>query len=103
MVWTSQPTRAEHNGPLRGGQCECASCNRRFLNVRAFDSHRTGTYGEHVGADRRRCRTKDELRALGMYTDERDLWRFPIRAYSGPTSRAGSSRRRLPGKRRLAA
>jgi len=63
--------------------CLCSGCQRRFLNVRAFDWHRvTLENGE------RACditpRTSENGVTTELVQDHRDFWRFPPSEVSFP-------------------
>ncbi len=65
--------------------CRCDSCHRQFSSVTAFDKHRTGEYetrderGRVTQTNTRRCRSIEELLAIGLFYDEkRMLWRLPL-------------------------
>lgn len=49
--------------------CHCSVCHLTFLSVNGFDRHHNRREG--------RCRTPDELTALGMEPNELGLWRKP--------------------------
>jgi hypothetical protein len=55
---------------LRGNQSLCAACGLLFTSTSSFDQHRTGSY-----ATGRRCKTTDELRAIGFEPNARGHWR----------------------------
>jgi hypothetical protein len=77
------PERYRTNGKLALRQSNdnnlCPGCGERFRSVRAFDMHRTGSYGAR-GPDggyvpaQRRCKTPDEMQADGMQRNARGLW-----------------------------
>jgi len=62
--------RANH---CRGGKC--GGCCGTYYGMGAWDRHRTGTYTP----DERRCRSADEMRALGMWTDDNGWWHLPAK------------------------
>jgi len=51
-----------------GAACQCPTCDLFFRSVSGFDKHRTGDQ------DHRRCLTQDEMRAIGMVTNEEGYW-----------------------------
>jgi hypothetical protein len=55
--------------PLR-----CAGCGQTFASGEAFDLHATGQRRATAGAPRR-CRTEDEMQALGMGRIKPGYWR----------------------------
>jgi hypothetical protein len=54
---------------LSGERNQCQSCKEYFNSVRAFERHRMGTYGVD-----RRCRTPEELLALGCSLNKDGFW-----------------------------
>lgn len=52
----------------RGRMEHCKVCHQTFSGASTGDAHRTGRYGID-----RRCRTSDELSALGLWL-ERGIW-----------------------------
>ena len=54
---------------LTGGRNQCPSCNQYFNSNTAFDKHRTGQHGVN-----RRCRTTEEMTALGMLVNHAGFW-----------------------------
>jgi hypothetical protein len=55
----------------------CGSCGLDFGSLRAFDAHRVGKLAhdhspEHL--DGRRCRSVEELQAVGFTPDARGRW-----------------------------
>jgi hypothetical protein len=66
-------TRCDENCyPLRphgkAEHCTVAGCHLTFAGSTTGDAHRTGSHGVYQGPDRRRCRSADELTALGLWT-----------------------------------
>lgn len=61
---------------LTGSRNQCSGCWRIFTSNSAFDKHRTGAYGVD-----RRCRTDDEMIAIGMFKGGDGFWR--VEAYDG--------------------
>ncbi len=67
----------------------CRACNQTFVSVRAFDFHRTGSYGEPIYGKsgqivgytphQRRCLTVEEMVALGMTQNVKGWWQMPAR------------------------
>ena len=55
---------------LTGDHCQCPSCGQYFNSTYAFDYHRYGDYGKYL----RKCRTLDEMRAIGMVLTNKGLW-----------------------------
>jgi hypothetical protein len=64
---------------LEGDRNVCAGCGELFRSVRAFDMHRTGSYGRtrpdgtYLAATRR-CKSPEEMQADGMQRNGRGLW-----------------------------
>jgi hypothetical protein len=54
---------------LNGQRNQCQSCKEYFNSVGAFEKHRTGKYGVS-----RRCRTPEELLALGCSLNKDGFW-----------------------------
>ena len=54
---------------LTGSRNQCPSCNQYFNSNTAFDKHRTGKHGVN-----RRCRTVEEMTALGMLVNHAGFW-----------------------------
>jgi hypothetical protein len=54
---------------LTGSRNQCPSCNQYFNSNTAFDKHRTGKHGVN-----RRCRTTEEMTALGMLVNHAGFW-----------------------------
>ena len=52
----------------------CTVCHQSFSGTTAGDKHRTGEHGVKDGPNRRRCRTSDEMRDLGMAQNDRGIW-----------------------------
>jgi hypothetical protein len=46
----------------------CRVCHLTFASTTSGDAHRTGEHGVRDGPERRRCRTREELTAGGMWT-----------------------------------
>jgi hypothetical protein len=57
---------------LRGNFAQCAGCELYFRSAGAHARHRTGKNGA------RRCRTPDEMMALGMEIDAKGYWHTPM-------------------------
>lgn len=70
----------------------CGGCGQVFASIAAFDTHRTGSFGEpiyrssqnghsqHVcgyTAHTRRCLSEEEMQAKGMSRNERGWWMLP--------------------------
>lgn len=62
---------------LTGNRNQCQSCKEYFNSNTAFDKHRTG---EHCTG--RRCRTPEEMTALGMLVSSSGYW--ITEKYDGP-------------------
>lgn len=64
----SQPLDREAKPVLKlhSPMCECAECGAFFLGVGAFDRHSLGL-GE-------RCRTAEEMLAIGMAVNRHGVW-----------------------------
>lgn len=77
--------------PRPGSRLEhCLECHQTFASTRAGDDHRTGEHGVTEGPRRRRCRTPDEMRSLGLWlTDLRGR-----RVWHGRASTTGDQWRR---------
>jgi hypothetical protein len=54
---------------LNGQRNQCQSCKEYFNSVGAFEKHRTGKHGVN-----RRCRTPEELLALGCSLNRDGFW-----------------------------
>lgn len=54
---------------LTGSRNQCQSCKQYFNSNTAFDKHRTGEHGRN-----RRCRTVEEMTALGMLLNNAGFW-----------------------------
>lgn len=54
---------------LSGNRNQCQSCKEYFNSNTPFDKHRTGEYGVN-----RRCRTPEEMLALGMSLNADGFW-----------------------------
>ena len=54
---------------LSGNKNQCSGCGVFFFSNKAFDKHRTGKYGVN-----RRCRTPEEMLALGMFINIYGCW-----------------------------
>jgi len=52
----------------------CRECHQTFAATRPGDDHRTGKHELRTGPDRRRCRTTDEMLAVGLWRDARGVW-----------------------------
>ena len=52
----------------------CTECHQTFTGTTAGDKHRTGKHDVWTGPERRRCRTADEMRDLGMRQNDRGHW-----------------------------
>ena len=62
---------------LTGNRNQCQSCKEYFNSNTAFDKHRTGDHGHS-----RRCRTPQEMTALGMLVNSAGFW--ITEKYDGP-------------------
>jgi hypothetical protein len=62
---------------LTGNRNQCQSCKEYFNSNTAFDKHRTGEHGF-----KRRCRTPEEMIALGMSKNNAGFW--ITEKYDGP-------------------
>jgi hypothetical protein len=54
---------------LSGDRNQCQSCKEYFNSSGAFDKHRVGEHGLN-----RRCRTRDEMLAIGMCLNKDGFW-----------------------------
>lgn len=54
---------------LTGNRNQCQGCKQYFNSVTAFDKHRVGEHGVD-----RRCRTPEEMTALGMLINHAGFW-----------------------------
>jgi hypothetical protein len=54
---------------LTGSRNQCQGCKQYFNSVTAFDKHRVGEHGVD-----RRCRTPEEMTALGMFVNHAGFW-----------------------------
>lgn len=61
---------------LTASRCRCSACGELFNFVRAFDSHRTGGYSPL----QRRCRSREEMLAIGMSCNPDRFWITESRA-----------------------
>ena len=67
----------------------CRACTQTFTSVKAFDFHRTGSYGEPIydksgqivgyTPHQRHCLSVEEMVALGMTQNARGWWQMPVR------------------------
>jgi len=64
-------------GDLVSGRAEhCTLCHRTFTGTTAGDAHQTGIHGIRTGADRRRCRTDDELAKVRLIRKDNGRWGY---------------------------
>jgi hypothetical protein len=68
---------------LTGNRNQCQSCKEYFNSNTAFDKHRTGEHGF-----KRRCRTPEEMTALGMSKNNAGFW--ITEKYDGPIRKGES-------------
>jgi hypothetical protein len=54
---------------LTASRNQCQGCKQYFNSNTAFDIHRTGEHGVN-----RRCRTPQEMTALGMLVNDAGFW-----------------------------
>ena len=54
---------------LTSSRNQCQGCKQYFNSNTAFDTHRTGEHGVN-----RRCRTPEEMTALGMLINNAGFW-----------------------------
>jgi len=54
---------------LTGARNQCQGCKQYFNSNTAFEMHRTGEHGVN-----RRCRTPEEMTALGMLINHAGFW-----------------------------
>jgi hypothetical protein len=54
---------------LTGNRNQCQACKEYFNSNTPFDKHRTGEHGVN-----RRCRTPEEMLALGMSLNDSGFW-----------------------------
>lgn len=59
---------------LSGDRNQCQACKSYFNSTTAFDRHRAGEFGVD-----RRCRTVDEMRAIGMVLRDNGFWVGSVR------------------------
>lgn len=52
----------------------CTECHETFSGSTSGDRHRIGEHHITHGPDRRRCRTPEEMRKLGMEQNSRGQW-----------------------------
>ena len=67
----------------------CRACTQTFTSVKAFDFHRTGSYGEPIydqsgqivgyTPHQRRCLSVEEMVTLGMTQNAKGWWQMPAR------------------------
>ena len=62
-------------GGLRAQHCK--ACHETFTGTESGDKHRTGKHDVRTGNARRRCRTPDEMLAVGLVVNPRGLWGEP--------------------------
>lgn len=56
------------NRAAPGGRMEhCKVCHESFASTEGGDSHRIGDHGVREGPNARRCRTPQEMGAMGMW------------------------------------
>ena len=55
---------------LTGNRNQCSGCRQYFNSNSAFDKHRTGDHGKGT----RRCRTEEEMLAIGMSLNKDGFW-----------------------------
>lgn len=71
----------------------CPCCHETFTGTQSGDRHRIGGWGEDLGpSGPRRCRTREEMIAIGLVQDPRGFWG------TSPNLRGGTENlaRRLP-------
>lgn len=62
----------------------CRACGETFQSLSGFDEHRIGKYekrdekGKVKQRYTRRCLAPDEMRAIGLATNERGRWGHPL-------------------------
>lgn len=69
----------------------CRDCGRDFGGDKAFDRHRVGQHEHRYSPehpDGRRCRSEDEMIAIGMYLNTQGRWSQPR---NGLSERLGSA------------
>jgi hypothetical protein len=54
---------------LTASRNQCQGCKQYFNSNTAFETHRTGEHGVN-----RRCRTPQEMTALGMLVNDAGFW-----------------------------
>ena len=54
---------------LKGNRNQCGSCSEYFNSIGSFETHRTGQHGVD-----RRCRTPEEMIAVGMSLNSNGFW-----------------------------
>lgn len=59
---------------LRGDRSLCSVCGEHFNSTAAFDKHRVGTSTPVPPDYGRRCRTRDEMIAIGMSVSSLGWW-----------------------------
>ncbi len=52
----------------------CGGCRELGTGTTSGDRHRTGKHHIYSGPDRRRCRSVEEMEALGMKRNKRGHW-----------------------------
>jgi hypothetical protein len=67
------PTDRSVKAELRVGSptCQCSMCDLFFTGISPFDKHQTEAGG---------CRTPDQMRAIGMVTNEHGVWQKGVSA-----------------------
>ncbi|WP_250532419.1 hypothetical protein [Caballeronia sp. ATUFL_F1_KS39] len=74
MLTMEQAREMRQGATLTGDRNQCCECGELFNSNRAFDRHRTGTYGVRQGPDARRCLSHSEMRLLGMTKNSAGFW-----------------------------
>jgi hypothetical protein len=81
----------------------CTACGEDFGGVQAFDAHRVGKHAycySPARTDGRRCLTRTELAARGLWLNSRGRWSLPQSrrmdsSYRHSPDEAGRLRRRM--------
>lgn len=75
---------ARTTAKLTGHRNQCPTCGELFTRLSVFDKHRTGKFGVN-----RRCLTRAEMEAEGMFRGPDNFWRGNKReGFSGPPDAA---------------
>ena len=91
MLSIEQARQVRQGVSLSGDRNQCGECGLLFNSVRAFDKHRTGTYGVE-----RRCMTPPEMQLHGMAKNQHGFWVTERLTAEGIAARAFLATERTP-------